>query len=244
MNIQHNRAIDKPALGNRPETSGPDELEKFIYLLSHDVRNSARALLEVPQWIEEDLIDLGYPVEGALAENIKLMNTHTRRLDRMLVDLLTFSRVGRKQTQHTVDLEEAVQMVLAQISLPHGFTVNTDLAQLSVDMGERDILTLLGELITNSAKHHHRDRGSIALSARRDGGDLVIRARDDGPGITEKYRDRVFEAMITLKPRDEVEGSGMGLAIVRKIVQHYGGTLRWCMEADDASADLEIRLPT
>lgn len=71
-----------------PVRSG--EFEDFIYLISHDVRNSVRALIELAQWIADDLAEAGVKIEGQVAETIDLMNTHTGRLDRMLVDLLTF----------------------------------------------------------------------------------------------------------------------------------------------------------
>ena len=100
MNIRTDSStVAMPAIPSR-------DFEDFIYLISHDVRNSVRALIEVPVWITEDLQDEGYKIQGQLAEHIGLMNTHTRRLDRMLNDLLVYSRIGRMQLPVDVDLAE------------------------------------------------------------------------------------------------------------------------------------------
>lgn len=223
------------------ETKDSKDFEDFIYLLSHDVRGSIRALLEVPHWIAEDLVADGHKITGQLADNINLMNTHTQRLDRMLIDLLVYSRVGRSQTKAVVYLQDALDTVLEQIKIPKGFIIESDFQCPAVMFGERDALTMISAVISNSLKHHHLDHGQIGISSRREGNDCVIRFIDDGPGIPEKYGKRVFEAMTTLKPRDEVEGSGMGLAIVRKIVIHHDGQLD-CLSYNDAHGTiLEMR---
>ncbi|MGA9409040.1 MAG: histidine kinase dimerization/phospho-acceptor domain-containing protein [Roseobacter sp.] len=86
--------------------------EDLVYLISHDVRNPMRAVIELLQWIAEGLAQAGVKLKGSVAESIELMNMHTGRLDRMLVDLLTFSRIGRMQdlteTEVDVTLSEGV----------------------------------------------------------------------------------------------------------------------------------------
>jgi signal transduction histidine kinase len=234
MNIQNN---------DPTSPNGSDEFEKFIYLLSHDLRNSVRALLEVPLWIEEDLIESKIAIEGSLAENLNLMNIHTRRLDRMLIDLLSYSRVGRKQIVTAINLENALGMVLGQIRIPRGFNLTIALKHTEIRIGERDILTLFSELITNAIKHNVTGSGNIEISSHHLDNNCIIRVQDDGPGIPFKYRQRVLEAMTTLKPRDEVEGSGMGLATVSKIVKTYGGCLQLLPPQNHHGTTFEIQLP-
>jgi signal transduction histidine kinase len=93
----------------------------------------------------------------------------------------------------------------------------------SLVIGDRDILTLLNALIVNAFKHHPKDSGIIIITSENRGKSIEITVSDDGLGIPDEYSERVFAAMTTLKPRDEVEGSGMGLANVRKIARIYGG---------------------
>ncbi len=219
------------------------EMDEFIYLISHDVRGCVRALLELPKWIGEDLRDaeitLGADVEGYL----DLMERHAGRLDRMLTDLLTYSRVGRMQISQKMDIGRALDRVLAAHPIPLSFTVSRALKCAHVVIGERDLLTLLEALIDNATKHHDCSDGCIQVTTGLDGGDIVLSVSDDGPGIDPSFHDQVFRAMSTLRPRDEVEGSGMGLAQVRKIAEFYGGSATLTKSPFARGISVSIRLP-
>lgn len=223
-------------------TQGAKEIEEFIYLISHDVRASVRALLELPQWITEDLEEAGVRVEGSVAASIQMMNRHTGRLDRMLVDLLAFSRVGRMQNMRQNDFEVALDTVLDEMKLPSGFSVTRDFGCREVAMGERDVLTLLDALVQNGVKHHDRPSGRIHVSSRVEGSETVLSVSDDGPGIPLEFHEKVFGAMQTLQPRDEVEGSGMGLATTRKIAATYGGTAALKAAIFGRGTTIEVRM--
>lgn len=223
MQVESSLTVGTRHAGNQSSQGASQEIEDFIYLISHDVRSSVRALLELPQWIVEDLEKEGFEVKGEVASNIELLNRHTGRLDRMLVDLLTFSRVGRMQKSADINLNDALTSVLEELDLPASFKIRRCLDCGTVRIGERDILTLLNALLVNSYKHHDKESGTIIVTSEDTPQFVRISVADDGPGIPPQYAERVFGAMTTLKPRDEVEGSGMGLANVRKIAQCYGG---------------------
>ncbi|AXI41170.1 hypothetical protein C1J02_03720 [Sulfitobacter sp. SK011] len=227
----------------RSQVGPSQDMEDFIYLISHDVRSSVRALLELPQWIAEDLEEAGFKVDGQVASSIELMNRHTGRLDRMLVDLLTFSRIGRMQSVCSVDLETALDEVMEEIKLPSGFTLIRALECEHILIGDRDILTLFNALITNAIKHHEKSTGRIVVASRRAGPEMIISVCDDGPGIPEEFHDRILGPMTTLRPRDEVEGSGMGLANVSKIATLYRGTVAVLPSSYGCGVCIEIKLP-
>lgn len=235
--------ISMTMAAQQPPNLNAQEFEDFIYLISHDVRASVRALIELPQWIAEDLEEAGVPVQGSLATSIDLMNRHTGRLDRMLVDLLTFSRIGRMQTIQSNDLTAVLNEVLDEVQLPPGFIVTRDLECTHVEMGDRDVLTMVHALVQNTVRHHHKKKGRIIVSSAVDGDEVVIAVVDDGPGIKEESRERVFGAMQTLRPRDEVEGSGMGLAMVRKIAGVNGGTAQVASSPYGSGTMVEVRMP-
>jgi len=219
---------------------GSKEFEDFVYLLSHDVRSSVRALVELPQWIEEDLRDEGHAIMGSLKDNMRLMNTHTSRLDRMLVDLLAYSRVGRRQAVTQVCLSSALETVIDEIVVPNWVNIKTEFHLSTLHIGERDILTLLHALVSNAVKHHVGGEALIEIFSESTDAGQVLHVRDDGPGIPAKFREKVMEAMTTLRPRDEVEGSGMGLAIARKIVTLYNGTIRFVDDEGRNGTHLEM----
>ncbi|MEM6939515.1 MAG: ATP-binding protein [Pseudomonadota bacterium] len=218
-------------------------MDDFIYLISHDVRASVRALIELPQWIEEDLKDEGILLEGSVATSIDMMNRHAGRLDRMLIDLLTYSRVGRMQETELVDIGEILESVLEDLEVPAGFSVTQDLRALHTMAGQRDIMTLLGALIQNAIKHHDRASGQVHVATDQDGAWLRLAVSDDGPGIQPEFNERIFEAMRTLRPRDEVEGSGMGLTIVRKIATIYGGAASVAHPLFGRGTSIRVTLP-
>jgi len=95
-------------------------------------------------------------------------------------------------------------------------------------MARQDALMLWGALISNAVKHHHRPSGQIIAATRAEGETVRLSVCDDGPGIPEQFHAKMLGAMTTLRPRDEVEGTGMGLAHVSKIAAHYGGSVRLC----------------
>ena len=233
----------KPATLHKEAGQSSAEMDDFIYLISHDVRASVRALLELPQWIKEDLEEAGISTAGSVGSSIELMNRHTGRLDRMLVDLLSHSRVGRMQAVTPIVLSEALDDVLDHVKIPAGFTITRDFQCDTITLGDRDLPLLLTELISNGVKHHHEETGKIHISAVREGAHVVLTVRDDGPGIEAQYHDRVFSPMTTLRPRDEVEGSGMGLAKVQKITRCYGGSAKLVTPASGAGISVVVTLP-
>lgn len=232
-----------PVPGASPQIGAEAEnVEEFIYLISHDVRSSVRALLELPQWIAEDLEEAGFEMAGSVAESIALMNRHTKRLDRMLVDLLTYSRVGRLQSVDKVDLDATLDSIEEMSPLPEGFVLERTLLCRTAVLGNRDIRTLLSALIGNAVKHHDHAGGRIQVASRLAAGDLVLTVTDDGPGIPPEFHERVFQPMTTLRPRDDLEGTGLGLATVRKIAALYHGTAGLLPTAGARGTCVEVRL--
>jgi signal transduction histidine kinase len=156
----------------------------------------------------------------------KLRN-RVKRLENLLDDLLLYSRAGRRRhAPESVDTNLLVNGIVEIMSRPLGFQVliNGDLPTVR---GERPPLeTVLRNLIENAVKHHDRPQiGVVVVAAQRRNGMIEFVVRDNGPGIDPQYHDRIFEVFQTLRPRDEVEGSGMGLAIVKKTVESAGGQI-------------------
>lgn len=237
-NAAHNSSLVASIPAGAPATDTQD-IDDFIYLMSHDVRASVRALLELPQWIAEDLAEAGVEITGSVAQSIEMMNRHTARLDRMLMDLLAYSRVGRMQPLVRVNVEAALDEVLGELHLPESMTLVREIACCDVMMGEQDALMLWSALIGNAIKHHHAKTGKVSVSTRHDGPMIRFTVCDDGPGIPARLHAQALGAMTTLRPRDEVEGTGMGLANVRKLAEHYGGQVT-LSETDGAQSGLRV----
>lgn len=142
------------------------------------------------------------------------------------------------QEHLTDDTRESMEMLRGRVArsvrelagLPAGFCLTVAPGFDAIEIPRMPIEAILLNLVGNAAKHHDRDDGRIALSVSVTDTDLVFTVEDDGPGIPRQYHDKVFEIFQTLRPRDEVDGSGMGLAMVKKHVDVAGG--RVTLESD------------
>jgi signal transduction histidine kinase len=146
-------------------------------------------------------------------------------MEKLLVDLLNYSRIGKDyQESNIVNLRDLVVELLSLIDLPMGFVVNC--ADVDIQVATIPFNVVMLNLLSNAIKHHDSGNAKIEIKAKNGASGSVITIQDNGPGIAPKDRDRIFKLFETLKPRDEVEGSGMGLSVVKKIVEHYGGNIK------------------
>lgn len=198
------------------------ELNQFAYVASHDLKAPLRAIDQLATWISEDVGER-LPAESA-AHPAKLRG-RVRRMEKLLDDLLAYSRAGRiRPAVESVNVNLLVHDIVALLAPPAGFVVRT--GTLPVLCTPRVSLELvLRNLIGNALKHHQGDVGQIEITAVEQDEWVEFAVHDDGPGIAPQYHERIFEMFQTLRPRDEVEGSGMGLALVKKLVESYGGTI-------------------
>ena len=197
------------------------DLEQFAYVASHDLKAPLRAIELLVQWITEGLA--GYDSNN-VQENLGLLGKRTQRLNRLLDDLLAYSRAGRKVGAHRLTDAHALVLDVAQlINPPATISISVEGQLPKFPTYPAPLEQVFRNLISNAVKHHPGPEGRIAVSCEDDGDRYVFTVADDGEGIPTEYADRVFEMFQTLKPRDQVEGSGMGLAIVNRIVQWQGG---------------------
>lgn len=197
------------------------ELATFAYVASHDLRSPLRGISQLAEWITEDMPD---QMPEEIAGHLKLMRSRVARMERLLDDLLAYSRVGRLEGDVAeVDVARMCREVFDLIAPPEGFGLDLAPDLPCFTTRATPLAQVFQNLIGNAVKHHDRDTGTISVSARAIAGGYVFTVADDGPGISPQFHDRIFALFQTLRPRDEVEGSGMGLALVRKLVEIYGG---------------------
>jgi signal transduction histidine kinase len=201
-----------------------EELDNFAYGASHDLKAPLRGIRNLTEWIADD-------VKGSAAadtiENLALLRNRVDRLDLLLESLLQYSRVGRVGgVAEDVDIAQLIGEI-AEYSAPRaGFSVTCRGEFPIIRTHKAPLEQVLRNLISNALKHHDGGTGAVVVSARDLGATIEIRIEDDGPGIPAAFHQKIFQMFQTLKSRDEVEGSGMGLAIVKKSVEGHGGTIR------------------
>jgi len=198
-----------------------EELEQFAYVVSHDLRSPLQGVNSLAGFIEEDV---GESLPDESREHFRLLRKRVQRMEMLLNDLLNYSRVGRVEAApRTVNTGKLVREIAELLAPPAGFTIAAADDLPAVFTPEPALQLVLRNLISNAIKHHDRETGQITVAGEPtdDGHHFVV--RDDGPGIEPRFHDKVFKMFQTLKPRDQMETSGLGLAIVSKTVKQHGG---------------------
>ena len=207
------------------------DLEEFAYVASHDLKAPLRAISHLVEWISED-IEVTASTETI--DNLKLLRGRVVRLQSLLDGLLAYARIGKARVSfEQVDVDQVVRDVVAALSPPAGFEVVCDGSLPLLRSHRTPILVVLQNLISNGLKHHDRDEGRITVAMKLVNGVAEFRISDDGPGIEPRFHERIFVIFQTLSSRDELESSGIGLAIVKKRVEAHGGRI-WVESAPPA----------
>jgi signal transduction histidine kinase len=197
------------------------DLDQFAYVASHDLKAPLRGIANLTEWIEEDL---GDKVTGESREHMELLKGRVHRMEALIDGILTYSRAGRvheKPTDVDVDalLAECIELldppVETQIVIGPGMPVlRTERVPL-----QQVFMNLIG----NAIKYNRRAGARVEVSVEAADDEFRFSVADNGPGIEPRYRERIWQIFQTLAPRDQVEGTGIGLSVVRKIVESRGG---------------------
>lgn len=200
------------------------ELDQFAYVASHDLKAPLRGIEHLATWIADDAQHI-LPA-GSRAHLAKLRE-RVQRMERLLNDLLAYSRVGRRDgAPEAVNPTALISDIVALLAPPPGFTVLTLGTFPALVTPKAPLEIVLRNLIGNAIKHHHQPAcGKVQISSQERGEFVEFCVRDNGPGIDPQYHERIFGVFQTLQPRDHVEGSGMGLALVKKTVEYRGGAV-------------------
>lgn len=212
--------IDLKDKAARLEKSNQD-LEQFSYIASHDLKSPLNAIKSLASWINEDCKEL-LPAESK--EHLALLQSRVDRMSKLLSDLLSYSRINRVNHDNgIINLSDEVRDCFELLGSPEGFSYEAPNIEISIPVIPFEIV--LRNLISNSIKHHDKKTGNIKVTYQKIINFHCINITDNGPGIPANLQEKVMEMFQTLKPRDQIEGSGMGLAFVKKIVEHHHGTV-------------------
>jgi signal transduction histidine kinase/CheY-like chemotaxis protein len=200
------------------------DLDSFVHIVSHDLKAPLRAVANLSEWIEEDLAD---SLSVANQEQMSLLRNRVYRMESTIDGLLDYARLGR--TEHTNELVIVAQLlseIVDSLAPPPKFTIS--IAQnMPTFHTDRVLLSqVFANLIGNGIKHNNKLDGSIRIvvAEHRDYYEFAI--ADDGPGIAPEQQDLVFQIFHAVNPQKRADSTGIGLAIVKKIIETEGGTIR------------------
>lgn len=233
------RAEEKQAQLLKQVESANQELSDFAYVVSHDLKAPLRAIDSLVRWMADDYREK-FDDDGRT--QLGLLLGRVKRMHDLIDGILQYSRAGRvREERVSVDLSELVPEVIDRLAPPAQITV-TIVSPLPTISAERTrVGQVFQNLLSNSIKYMDKPEGVVEvgcadeeksegrsqMSEVRSGGDgpdmWRFFVKDNGPGIEEKDFERVFQLFQTLKPRDTTDSTGVGLSVVKKIVEMYGG---------------------
>ncbi|MFB4300219.1 ATP-binding protein [Actinomadura sp. NTSP31] len=213
------------------------ELEQFAYVASHDLQEPLRKVASFCQMLERRY---GDQLDERGRQYVQFAVDGAKRMQALINDLLGFSRVGRMaRPEDAIDLNEVAGQAVDNLgSLIEETGARVEIADLPTVPGERTQLTqLFQNLVGNAIKFRRPDAAPhVAVDVRREGDEWLFTCADNGIGIEPRYADRIFLIFQRLHPRDEYTGTGIGLALCKKIVEYHGGRI-WLDEDERGDGD-------
>ncbi len=200
------------------------EFDELAFVAAEDLRTPLRGIKQLASWIDEDA---GEQLASASFEHLQKLRGRTQRMEQFLEDLITYARIGRREgNTEPVAVARLVDEVVRSLNPPDGFAVLCE-GELPTLVTVRAHLALVfRNLIENAIKHHdHPESGVVRISATEHADFVAFTVADNGPGIAAHNHPRVFQIFQTLRSRDEVEASGMGLPMVKKTIEYYNGAI-------------------
>ena len=197
------------------------ELDQFAYVASHDLKAPLRGIANLSQWIEEDL---GDRLAGENKEQMELLRGRVHRMEALIDGILQYSRAGRvKAKPEEIDTGVLIREVIELIAPPGNVNIQIPDTMPTVRAEKIPLQQVFMNLIGNAIKHTGAENPLVEIRAADAGPFIEFTVRDNGPGIAPQYHERIFGIFQTLEARDKVEGTGIGLSVVQKIVDAKGG---------------------
>lgn len=200
------------------------DLEQFAYVASHDLKAPLRAIDNLAHWIEEDLHEI---MTGDVKENISLMKQRIQRMECLLEDLLNYSVVDTQYGAVTeINTSALVKEVFDFVSGDSNFSLIMHGEWMDIHTPVPLLELIFRNLFSNTIRHHDKGVGNIIVDCKTVNSKLHISVMDDGPGIEEEYHQKIFEMFQKLHARNNQDSTGMGLALIKKIIGIAGCEIR------------------
>ena len=199
------------------------ELDQFAYVASHDLKAPLRGIANLAQWIQDDT---GDRLAAESIEHMRLLQGRVHRMEALIDGILAYSRAGRVlKSPEAVDTGTLVREVIELLAPPSGVTIQVPPQMPTLNAERVPLQQVFLNLIGNAVKYTRAERPDpvIRIDWRDAGNAFEFSVSDNGPGIEPEYHERIWGIFQTLAPRDKVEGTGIGLAVVRKIVETRDG---------------------
>jgi len=199
------------------------ELKDFASIVSHDLKAPLRGIKSLATWILDDCSDkLGEQAN----EQMNLLLGRVERMYNLIEGVLQYSRAGRTEEQMVpVNLDTFIPEAIAMLVPPENISITIENTMPVIECAETHVMQLFQNLLSNAIKYMDKPKGQIKVGCVEQDGFWKFSIADNGPGIEEKHFEKIFNMFQALSISEEVEGTGVGLTVAKKIVELYGGNI-------------------
>ena len=221
--IERKRAAQKQVKLIKELERANKELKDFVSIVSHDLKAPLRGIKSLANWVVADYAD---KISDDGKEQMNLLLTSVERMHNLIDGVLRYSKVGRiEEKQIQINLNKFVPELIDMIGPPENIAITVENELPVIECAETHIMQLFQNLLSNAIKYIDKPQGQIRIGCVEENGFWKFSVADNGPGIEEKHFEKIFRIFQRLSPHDEPESTGVGLTVVKKIVELYGGMI-------------------
>ncbi len=233
--LELQNAADRQALEQAKQSleNQNRELDQFVHMASHDLKAPLRGIANLSEWLEEDLSGQLSPDNQA---QLALMRARVKRMDNLINGLLQYSRVGREDLETSqVNTHELLLEIIDSLDPPPSFQIQLPDMMPTISTQRLLLSQVFANLLSNAIKHHDQGSGQIVVGWAEQDEYYRFTVADDGPGIPPDQRERIFGIFQTLGSIESGSNTGIGLALVKKLVEGGGGSIQLISQSDRGS---------
>jgi two-component system sensor kinase FixL len=197
------------------------QLEEFAYIAAHDLKTPLRGIGTLADWL---LMDYADEFDEVGKEQVRLINIRAKQMSVLIDRIQQYSKLGQSgQIKQRVDLDEVLSEVISIIAPPENIEIIVEHKLPAIVCERTHIIQIFQNLLSNAVKYIDKPEGQIKVGYNEDDNFWKFSVADNGPGIRQKYFEKIFKIFQTLSPHNGIESTGIGLSIVKKLVELNNG---------------------
>lgn len=216
-----------------------NELDQFAYIVSHDLKAPLRAISNLSTWIEEDL---GSNITAEIRQNFETLKSRVTRMENLINGILEYSKAAKASTTEVVDVKELIHEIVQSVNCPENIDIRMEKNFPVVQTEKIKLEQVFSNLISNAIKFNNCVNGIIEIGCTYFEDWCQFYVKDNGPGIDPRFHQKIFMIFQTAHNQEKIESTGIGLSIVKKIVEDCGGKI-WIESDTGKGAKFEFVWP-